>query len=144
VLEKDAPVGSSEPCLELPYAASKGAIHFRVPHASLDDATLQMLRIMVHQFGKKNIRIFTEQDSYLVIVRNGMVIHNHLETEALLRNYVIEGEIFSTDEGIILGDFIHRLTISLHYSEFQKLHKRAEGKVQELILKLVRKYLDKE
>ncbi|MDQ0896217.1 MULTISPECIES: helix-turn-helix domain-containing protein [unclassified Paenibacillus] len=141
VLDKSVPEGTSEPCLNLPYAASKGAVRFSIPHASLDDTTLHMLGTMVHQFGTKNIRIFWEQNSYLVVVRNGMVLRNR-ENETLLKNYIVDGEVFSTDEGIILGDFVHRLTISLHYSEFQKLHKATDGHVQELISKIIRQHLE--
>lgn len=141
VLDNPVPEGNSEPCLNLPYAASKGAVRFRIPFASLDDRTLQMLGIMVHHFGTKNIRVFAEQDLYLVVVRSGMVLRNR-EFETILKDYVVEGQIFSNDDGIVIGDFVHRLTISLHYSEFQKLHKETDGHVHELISKIVRNHLN--
>ncbi|CAG7651296.1 helix-turn-helix domain-containing protein [Paenibacillus allorhizosphaerae] len=141
VLAKAAPLGTSEPCLDLPYAANKGAVRFKVPYAALDEMTLQMLGIVVHQFGTKNIRIFSEQESYLIVVRNGMILPS-LEFEGLLKSYVVEGELFPTDGGIILGDFVHRLTISLSYSEFQKLQKTSDGNAQEWILKIIRQHLE--
>src|SRR5690606_32352340 len=114
--------GKSCPPKNVPYVAQKGRTRLRVDKVQITELGYEVLRDLAYECGERNLRVFDNEDCFILLVRNGMVLENREGYEELLRSYVIDGTLFKEDGNrIIIGDQLQRVTISLLHSEVQRL-----------------------
>jgi hypothetical protein len=115
----------SETWNDAPYSGYKGNIICRVPKSlAIDDEAFTAVHLLISYVGTKNIRIFDEEDFYVVVCRSGYIPLDPVIT-VFLELYLVDGVYFEEEERLVLGDIEMRLNIGVPYSVLKKLQEAA-------------------
>jgi predicted DNA-binding transcriptional regulator AlpA len=137
----------SDPCLDTPYSGYKGSITCRIPkHLPIDSSAFEALEKLVYYMGTKNIRVFEEENLFVIVCRSGFIPFERVIKE-FLEKYLQEGVYCEEGGQLVLGDVEKRLNIGVRYSSMGKLQKAAnlEGvSVQVFISRLVDQWFNEQ
>lgn len=114
-------------CFDMPYNGQKGFTAFLIPKKkTFKFSDYNEIGKLVYLLGKKNLRVFDEKNAFTVICRNALLPKDEISFE-YLRRVLIEGNIKECEDGIIIGDYEKRVTISIKYPDYLKIKKIAKN-----------------
>ncbi len=116
----------SKPCKDLPYSAYQGHCTFKFSGIqSYNCPEIHVLGKLVYHFGTQNIRVFEDEGVYTVYCRNGLVEAQDLSLSEL-KPYLVEGELWSDSDFLVVGDIEKRINIGIKYSWIPQIEEKAK------------------
>jgi hypothetical protein len=137
-------------CIDLPYNGQKGFSAFLIPkQQDVNFSDYVVLGKLIYLLGKNNARVFEDKNAYTIICRNS-IIPKEDNTFEYLKRYIVEGDISEYEDGVVIGDYVKRITISINYSDYLTIKTIAKNEnknelslISELLVNQITEYRTK-